>query len=57
MPHEEEHQPGDLAPATGHYEELNIFGTRTGKVAHVIEGDALPQAPRGFAWRRTAREG
>src|SRR5271166_5643655 len=36
MPHEEEPQPGDRAPATDHYEGLNIIGTRTGKVAHVI---------------------
>jgi hypothetical protein len=26
MPDEEEHQPGDRAPATAHYEELNVFG-------------------------------
>jgi hypothetical protein len=56
MPDDEEHQPCDLAPATDHYEELNIFGARTGKVAHVVAGEPLPKAPRGFTWRRTGRE-
>jgi hypothetical protein len=52
----EEHQPGDRAPATAHYEELNVFGSLTGAVAHVREGDSLPSAPRSFTWRRI-REG
>ena len=30
-----EHQPGAYAPITGHFEELNIFGSPTGKVEHV----------------------
>ena len=46
-----EHLPGDAAPTTGGYEELNVFGTRTGKLILVTEGDALPRAPRGFTWR------
>src|SRR4051812_20837405 len=50
MPHRE-HPPGALAPATGRYEELNVFGTRTGQVAHVVKGEKLPAAPRGFTWR------
>jgi hypothetical protein len=49
---EHEHLPGTPAPATGHYEELNVFGARTGKVAHVEEGEEMPSAPRGFTWRR-----
>jgi hypothetical protein len=53
MPSSEEHRPGDRAPTTDHYEELNVFGTHTGKVVHVKEGDPLPEAPRGFTWRRT----
>ena len=57
MPDEEEHQPGDRAPATAHYEELNVFGSHTGKVVYVTEGDALPSAPRNFTWRRIRREG
>ena len=51
-----EHKPGDSAPATGHYEELNVFGSHTGKTAHVTEGEPLPGAPRGFTWRRVVRE-
>ena len=41
----EEHQPGTRAPITGRFEELNIFGSPTGKVEHV------PPAPHGFSWR------
>jgi hypothetical protein len=36
-----EHKPGDPAPATGHYEELNVFGSHTGKTALVTEGEPL----------------
>jgi hypothetical protein len=43
-----EHQPGDAAPATAHYEEADIFGNRTGAVVHVREGHDPPRAPRGF---------
>jgi len=31
MPERQEHQPGTHAPVSGHYEELNIFGTRPGR--------------------------
>jgi hypothetical protein len=51
-----EHQPGTTAPTTGRYEELNVFGTRTGRVEHVREGDQLPCAPRGFSWRQIEQE-
>ena len=51
-----EHQPGEQAPSTGHYEELNIFGTRTGRVHIVRKGDRLPAAPRGYLWRRIEEE-
>jgi hypothetical protein len=37
MPDEEEHQPGDRAPATAHYEELNVFGTPTGAVSRFVK--------------------
>ena len=57
MSDEEEHQPGDRAPVTAHYEELNVFGNHTGKVVHVTEGEPLPDAPRSFTWRRIRREG
>jgi hypothetical protein len=51
-----EHQPGTHAPVTGHYEALNVFGSPTGKVEHVREGERLPRAPRGFSWRRIAEQ-
>ena len=51
MPHAKDHDPGDEAPRTGHYAEVNIFGTHTGRTVHVHEGEPLPSAPRGFAWR------
>ncbi len=50
-----DHKPGDPAPATGHYEELNVFGTPTGKVHHAREGEPLPRAPRNFSWRHIRR--
>ena len=53
----EEHQPGTRAPETGLYEELNIFGSSTGRVEHVREGERLPLAPRGFTWRHLEDDG
>jgi hypothetical protein len=50
MADRQEHTPGTRA-LTGHYEELNVFGSPTGKVEHVHEGERLPHAPRGFSWR------
>jgi hypothetical protein len=52
----QEHHPGAHAPATGRYEELNIFGTRTGRIEHVREGERLPTGPRGFSWRQIEEE-
>jgi hypothetical protein len=52
MAERQEHEPGTHAPATGHYEELNVFGTPTGTVEYVREGERLPHGPRGFTWRR-----
>ena len=46
-----DHQPGEPAPHTGRYEELNVFGSETGNVIHVRKGDPLPAAPHGFTWR------
>jgi hypothetical protein len=51
MAERNEHQPGTHAPITGHFEELNIFGSPTGKVEYVREGERLPHAPLGFSWR------
>jgi hypothetical protein len=50
---DDEHLPLAPAPRTGHYEELNVFGTPTGKVVHVEEGHELPRAPRSFTWRHS----
>ncbi len=44
-------QPGDRAPTSGSYQELNVFGSPTGRVALVAKGNELPIAPRGFTWR------
>ena len=46
-----EHTPGEIAPTTGIYELLNVFGTPTGRLVYVTKGDPLPAAPRGYAWR------
>jgi hypothetical protein len=56
MAERQEHQPGTHAPATGRYEELNIFGTRTGRIERVCEGERLPAGPCGFSWRQIAEE-
>ena len=48
MSHDTEHQPGALAPATGHYRPLNATGTPTSHSAHVPRGEPLPTA-RGEA--------
>jgi hypothetical protein len=53
-PHE--HQPDEPASRAGRYDELNVFGTPTGRVSHVGEGEELPKSPRGFSWRH-ARAG
>ena len=44
-------QPGDLASLSGRYDELNIFGSKTGATAHVEQGAPFPAAPRGFTWQ------
>jgi hypothetical protein len=43
--------PGDLAPATGLYRLLNIFGTETAQWTRGMEGEPLPDAPQGFMWQ------
>ena len=57
MAERQEHQPGSHAPVTGHYEELNVFGTQTGRIERVHEGERLPNGPRGFTWRRIEEDG
>jgi hypothetical protein len=44
------HRPGETAPKRGVYEELNVFGSRTGGTIRLEAGDAFPAAPRGFVW-------
>jgi hypothetical protein len=53
----QEHRPGAHVAATGRYEELNIFGTPTGRVEHVRQGERLPRGPLGFTWRPVKEEG
>jgi hypothetical protein len=53
MAHSEAY-PGEPAPGSGPYEELNVFGTPTGKTIFVLEGEELPSTPRGFSWRSLA---
>src|SRR5579872_6730367 len=51
-----DHLPGERAAETGRFEELNIFGTPTGKLTHADRGERLPVAPQGFTWRRSTIE-
>ena len=44
--------PGEPARREGYYEALNVFGTKIGRIIQVKEGEALPDLPRGFSWRR-----
>jgi hypothetical protein len=47
MPQRPEHTPGELAPAGGIYELLDIFGSPTGVRIKVEHGYPVPAAPRG----------
>lgn len=49
-----EYQPGDRAPDAGEFEELNVFGTPTGRVATLAKDDPFPVTARGFTWRPLA---
>lgn len=51
-----EHKPGEPAPHTGDYEELNVFGSPTGWSRHVRKGEPLPALPRGCSWRHVPPE-
>jgi hypothetical protein len=44
----EEHLPGTLAPKTGLYEELNVFGSPSGTQTRIVQGDLLPPLPLGL---------
>jgi hypothetical protein len=45
------YQPGETARCSGQYQELNIFGAPTGRIALMAEGEKLPTSPRGSSWR------
>jgi hypothetical protein len=45
-----EHTPGETAPASGTYEQLNIFGRPIGIRVNVAHGHPLPSAPLGHNW-------
>jgi hypothetical protein len=44
-------EPGAAAPVAGLYQELNVFGTPTGRRKIAQEGEQLPCAPIMFSWR------
>jgi hypothetical protein len=46
-----EHAPGEAAPETGTYEQLNVFGRSTGIRVPLTRGHPLPNAPVGHIWR------
>ena len=48
------YQPGEITRSSDQYQELNIFGAPTGRIALMTEGDKLPPSPRGFSWRPLA---
>jgi hypothetical protein len=47
----DEHISGEPARLTGRYDELNVFGTRTGRTIEAHRGERLPVLPRGYTWR------
>ena len=50
-----EHEPGEPVPVAGLYEELNLFGSQTGKAFEFREGEPLPRLPRHQTWRLVKR--
>lgn len=46
-----EHSPGEFAPASGDYEQINIFGLPNGIRTSLALGQMLPLAPVGHRWR------
>jgi hypothetical protein len=51
-----EHAPGEAAPATGTYEQRNIFGTLIGIRVSIAHGQSMPSAPLGHTWTRAGDE-
>jgi hypothetical protein len=50
-----DHLPGEPAPHTGRYDELNVFGAHTGLSIQAERGERLPVLPHGFSWRHVPR--
>jgi hypothetical protein len=46
-----EHFSGDRAPASGTYEQSNVFGSATGLRVVVRQGQPLPPGPEGHSWK------
>jgi hypothetical protein len=44
------HLPGQSAPASAIYEQMNIFNSPTGVRVKVVCGETLPSAPIGHGW-------
>ena len=49
-------RPGAPALYEGLYQELNSFGTPTGRAVRAPQGLQLPAAPHGFTWRLADRD-
>jgi hypothetical protein len=49
-------RPGAPALYEGLYQELNSFGTPTGRTVRAPQGLQLPAAPHGFTWRLADRD-
>jgi hypothetical protein len=45
-----EHKPRDRVANFGEYEELDLFGIPTGRVAIVEADEKLPDAAIGYTW-------
>jgi hypothetical protein len=56
MQTETDHRPGELAPDSGQYSLLNVFGSMSSEAAQVLRGNRLPPAPRGFTWRMVSKK-
>ncbi len=47
-----DHQPGEPAPASGLYRQVDPLGLATDIRVLMTRGDPLPHAPEGCGWRR-----
>jgi hypothetical protein len=44
------HLPGQPAPASATYEQMNVFGSPTGIRVNATHWHPLPEAPIGHGW-------